>query len=332
MTAQRGMDDRAPDDRADLTSVVTYPLASRRHKVSVKQFGAPARASASFAEFVGSLPTVLATNDLIAVARAIVEAERGKRTIDWAAGGHVIKCGLTPVVIDLMRSGYVTSLALNGAGAVHDIEVALIGATSEYVEDGLADGTFGFAAETAELYAAALDRAVADAGSDFVNGLGELLGREIVESGARFAGDSVLATGWRLGLPVTVHVAIGTDIVHMHPAVNGAALGQSAMNDFRRYISAIRDLDGGVHLNVGSAVVLPEVFLKAVSALRNLGHLRGGFTSVNLDMIQHYRPLQNVVSRPTASHGAGYALTGHHELMVPLLAHLVLELASDRSQ
>jgi len=304
----------------DLEGVKTYPLGERKNKVQVQSFARPCSASASFRDFVASLPDILAGRDFVQVVEAVAQARRNDRPVIFAMGAHVIKCGLGPVLIDLMQRGAVTAIALNGAGAIHDFEVALIGETSEDVAAGLRDGTFGMAEETGRLLNEAVCEGVRDG-----TGMGEAVGKKVIAIGAPFQDYSILATGVKIGIPVTVHVAIGADIVHMHPHFDGAATGEMSLRDFRLLISVIADLQGGVYLNVGSAVLLPEVFLKALNVARNLGHDVTQFTTVNLDMYQHYRPLQNVVSRPVFEGGRGYAITGHHELMIPLLALAVLQ-------
>jgi hypothetical protein len=257
------------------------------------------------------------------VVDALAAARKRQRAIIWGLGGHVIKCGLAPVVIDLMRRGYVTAFALNGAAAIHDFEIALAGHTSEDVEAVLPDGRFGAAEETGR----EMNRAIAEGDREGL-GMGEALGRWL-DSGAapEHAASSLLLQAYRHGTPVTVHVAIGTDTPHTHPAADAAAIGSASHRDFRLLSAYLADLnDGGVYLNVGSAVVLPEVFLKAVSAVRNLGHPLANFTTADFDFLPHYRPRVNVVERPHAgSGGAGYAITGHHELMVPLLAAALIE-------
>ncbi len=260
---------------------------------------------------------------------ALERARRKHKPIIWGLGGHVIKCGLSPVLIDLMRRGYVTAVAMNGAALIHDFEIALVGATSEDVPAVLGRGRFGMAEETGRF----INEAIAEGDQDEL-GIGEAVGRFLGKyRGARFRRCSLLATAYRRRVPVTVHVAIGTDIIHNHPAIDPRALGSATHRDFRLLAALVRTMDGGgVYLNVGSAVVLPEVFLKCFSLAANLGHAPRGITTVNLDFIQHYRPLQNVVRRPTAMAGKaggkashGYALTGHHELMIPLLAAALAE-------
>jgi hypothetical protein len=275
------------------------------------------------AGWLDSLPRILAGNSLRAVVDALAEARRRQRAIIWGLGGHVVKCGLAPVLIDLMRRGYVTAFALNGAAAIHDFEIALAGHTSEDVEAVLPDGRFGAAEETGR----EMNRAIAGGDREGL-GMGEALGRRLDSSPPpEHAASSLLLQAYRQGTPVTVHVAIGTDTPHTHPAADPAAIGSASHRDFRLFSAYVADLnEGGVYLNVGSAVVLPEVFLKAVSAVRNLGHPLANFTTANFDFLQHYRPRLNVVERPHAgSGGAGYAITGHHELMIPLLAAALIE-------
>ena len=258
--------------------------------------------------------------DLRELVEAWIETYRKRKPVIFGLGSHIIKCGLNPVIIRLMEEGLVDFIALSGSGCVHDLEVALIGATSEDVSEALKDGSFGMAEETGKL----LNRFIAE-GNREGQGIGEALGKRI--NGGKFPHSSVslLAAGARLGIPVTVHVAVGTDIFHMHPEVSGKDLGEASLLDFRIFTSAVSQLGGGgMYWNIGSAVILPEVFLKALTIARNLGQELREFITVNLDMIQHYRPLQNVVKRPTEEGGAGYAITGHHEILIPLLARAVL--------
>jgi hypothetical protein len=262
------------------------------------------------------LPRILAAESFRAVIAALESARARKRAILWGLGGHVIKTGLAPVLIDLMQRGFATGFTMNGAAAIHDFEIALAGCTSEDVEAVLPDGSFGSAEETGR----EMNRAITAA--DGI-GMGEALGAALQTlAKPEFASRSLLYEAWRARAPVTVHVALGTDTPHTHPACDGAAVGRASHHDFRLFCSLLRGLDdGGVYLNVGSAVVLPEVFLKAVSAARNLGHPLRDFTTVNFDFLQHYRPRANVVERPHAqSGGHGYNITGHHEIMIPLLA------------
>jgi len=315
------VDSQYPLQPLNLDNVATYPLADRKSKVNAEMFGKPMDGSENVPGFIAKLPHVLAAESFRNLIRAILYARSSRKPILWGLGGHVIKVGLGPVINDLLHAGFVTGIAMNGSAAIHDFEVALRGATSEEVEEGIGSGKFGMARETAEFMNDAVNRGQA-AGI----GLGETLGRTILESlapGASFMRKdiSVLSTSYAQHVPVTVHVAIGTDIIHAHPTASGPALGATTYHDFRLFCSMVRELDsGGVYLNIGSAVMLPEVFLKAVSVVRNLGHPLGEFTTANLDFIQHYRPTQNVLKRPTQESGQAIALTGHHEIMIPLLA------------
>jgi hypothetical protein len=307
----------------DFANLKTVGLDERGGKVKTADFGKPYAGGSGVAGWLDSLPHILAADSFRAVVDALAGARARKRAIMWGLGGHVIKCGLAPVLLDLMRRGYATAFALNGSAAIHDFEIALAGHTSEDVEAVLPDGRFGSAEETGR----EMNRAIAGGASEGL-GMGEALGRwlELAAAPAHTA-SSLLLQAYRHGAPVTVHVAIGTDTPHTHPAADGAAIGAASHHDFRLFCAYVADLnDGGVYLNVGSAVVLPEVFLKAVSAVRNLGHPLAGFTTANFDFLQHYRPRVNVVERPHAqSGGAGYAITGHHELMIPLLAAALIE-------
>lgn len=308
-----------PIDVSDLT---TYPLKKRHSKVRVADFATPWTPGGSFADFLATLPDQLAAKTLRAVTQAIVSARRKGRPVIVGIGAHVIKVGLAPVLVHLMERGIVTAVAMNGAGIIHDFELALMGHTSEEVEAEIDEGRFGMAEDTGRLVNEAITR-----GAQHGQGLGEAVGHYINRAQGQFPhrATSILATGSRLGIPVTVHVAVGTDIIHMHPAADGAAIGATSLLDFRRLTAVVADMEGGVYLNIGSAVILPEVFLKAVSLGRNLGHSLTKITTVNMDFLSHYRPLTNVVKRPTQKGGAGYTLTGHHELMLPLLAAAVIE-------
>lgn len=306
----------------DLTGVTTYPLASRVSKVTVAEFGRPHRRGARLAAFAASLPKILAADQLRAVADNLVRGRARNRPLIWGMGAHVLKVGLAPIVIDLMERGFITAIALNGAGIVHDFETAIAGQTSEEVDAVLGAGQFGMARETGE----EINRAIVAGDHDGL-GLGASLGRYISQRrGAKFRRFSILAAAWRLGIPATVHVAIGTDIVHMHPSCDPGAVGRASHLDFRILAAEVARLGGGgVYLNVGSAVLLPEVFLKAVTLARNLGHRIEDFTTANFDFIQGYRPNTNVVNRPTKGVGRGYSLTGHHEIMIPLLAAMLID-------
>jgi hypothetical protein len=303
----------------DLTGLSTIPLAERGGKVRREDFARPYRAGSGLSSFINSLPRILAADALRSVADAIGNARVKGKPIIWGLGGHVIKCGLAPVLIDLMRRDFATAFAMNGSASIHDFEIALAGCTSEDVEAVLPGGRFGVAEETGREWNQALDPSI---------GIGEALGRSLDRvASAAHAQDSILLQAWRARVPVTVHVAIGTDTPHMHPAVDPGTLGVATHNDFRLFCSLVARLnDGGVYINAGSAVVMPEVFLKAVSCVRNLRHDLRNFTTVNLDFLQHYRPRVNVVERPHAQAGGrGYSLTGHHEIMIPLLAAALIE-------
>jgi hypothetical protein len=298
----------------DLTGVRTYPLASRKSKANAADFAKAFKDPAAVG-FIDSLPSILGGADLKAVAAAMRTARDAGRGLIWGIGAHVLKTGLSPILIDLMERGYICALAMNGAGVIHDFELALSGATSEDVDEALGPGRFGMAEETGRELNAAINDGVA-------RGLG--LGQSVVEHlhhrQPPFANVSVLAAAGRLEIPVTVHVAIGTDIIHMHKDASGAALGEGSLRDFRYFVSNVAKLESGVYLNCGSAVVLPEVFLKAVALARNTGRSLKGLTTVNVDFIRQYRPQTNVVSRPVAGVGKGYSLVGHHEILIPLLA------------
>ncbi len=291
----------------NLEGIKSYSIKRRKNLVSIKQF-AKVIENKEFSKFLDSLPKILAADDLRNVIDNIVKAHNQNRQVVLALGAHVIKCGLSPIVIDLMKRGIVTAVAMNGSGAIHDYEISLIGATSEDVSHSLKDGTFGMARETAE--------AIQAAASVPESGLGRALGNKIIKDKNKYKQHSILAEGARLNIPVTVHVAMGTDTIHMHPNISGSDMGESSHVDFKILCSIVANLEGGVWMNVGSAVIMPEVFLKALAVARNLGKKVKDFTAVNMDMIQHYRPQTNVVKRPTTH---GYSITGHHEIMLPLL-------------
>lgn len=304
----------------DLSGISTYPLASRHRKVGISDFGRPLSDPAPFKEMLSSLPNILASRELLELVGLIREARRRNRAIIFGLGGHVIKTGLGPILMDLMKRGFVTAFAMNGSAVIHDFEIALAGATSEDVDATLGAGRFGMAEETGAL----INRAIKSGAADGI-GMGEAVGRELQTIAPNFAAHSLLLCAYDATVPVTVHVAIGTDIVHLHPSADGAATGQATLQDFRLLCSIVRELNGGgVYLNMGSAVVLPEVFLKTVTAVRNLGFRLEEFTTANFDFIQHYRPITNVVRRPVAGSGRGFSFTGHHELMIPLLAAAIL--------
>jgi hypothetical protein len=299
----------------DLTSVRTYPLASRPSKVSHEQFARPWDPASGLHGWVDALPQVLAAADFRAVVGAMRSARADDRGIVWGLGAHVIKTGLAPILIDLMERGFVSAVAMNGAGLIHDFEVALSGATSEDVDAVLGQGRFGMADETGRL----LNGAIVE-GAREGQGLGQAVCAYLEQARPHFGRLSVLCAAARLQVPVTVHVGIGTDIIHMHADASGDAIGATSLRDFRYLTSSVARLEGGVYLNWGSAVILPEVFLKAVSLVRNHGISLDGLTTVNFDFVRMYRPETNVVRRPVAGIGRGYSITGHHELLLPLLA------------
>jgi hypothetical protein len=307
----------------ELDRLHRFPLSELPGKVNVSQFGKPWRRGRAVSRFVDTLPKILAGEDLRNIIHAVVRARQRRRTILWGIGGHVIKVGLAPVLGDLIRRGYVSGLAMNGAALVHDMEIALVGKTSEQVETRLGKGRFGMADETGQYYNEIAREAVREG-----MGMGEAAGRLLTgRAKARHAGQSVLVAAYRARVPVTIHLAIGTDTPHMHPSADGAALGAATLTDFRLFCALVRRMHpGGVYLNWGSAVLLPEVFLKAVSAVRNLGTPLRPITTANFDFLQQYRGRENVVHRPTRDGSSrGYAITGHHEILLPLLAAALVE-------
>jgi hypothetical protein len=313
-----------------LEKIRTYPLATRPSKANWKQFARPHRRGDSLARFLDSLPRILAGEDLRRIVNAVIRARARKRVALWGIGGHVIKVGLGPILIDLLQRGFISGIAMNGAALIHDFEIAMVGSTSEDVEAALGRGRFGMAEETG-LY---LNEMAVGAERGRI-GLGEAAGHLLSHPRlrAKFPGQSVLIAAYRARVPVTVHLAIGADIPHMHRSVSGAALGAASHYDFRLFCSLVQQMHpGGVYLNWGSAVMLPEVFLKAVSVVRNLGTPLRPITTANFDFLQHYRPQQNVVRRPTAGskESRGYALTGHHEILLPLVAAALIEAEARR--
>ena len=307
-------------DEIDLSRVRTYPLASRPSKVGTQAMGRPVLAGASVTDLLASLPDLLAARDLRTAASELARRRRSGGAIVLGMGAHPIKVGLSPLIIDLVERGVLGAVAMNGAGIVHDFELALAGHTSEDVAEHLADGSFGMAEETGRF----LNEAARDGASTGI-GLGEAVGKRILAEGLPYASLSILAAGARQGAPVTVHVAIGTDIVHMHPSADGAAIGETSLRDFRILAERVGRLQGGAFVNLGSAVILPEVFLKALSLARNVGHEVNDLFTLDMDFNRHYRPLTNVVSRPTLQGGRGMHLTGHHEVMFPLLCAALRE-------
>jgi hypothetical protein len=313
----------------DVSGMRGRSILERKSKVRLEDFARPYTRSSGMLGWLESLPEILAGRDFLQLTDAILAARKQKRMLLWGLGGHVIKCGLGPVLIDLMERRCIGALAMNGAAAIHDFEIAMVGSTSEDVKQELQSGDFGTSYETS----AGMNCALKEGAKKGV-GAGESLGWWINAQTKEFpfSSFSALAAAYKQRIPVTVHMGIGTDIIHNHPSADGAILGQTSLQDFRLLTSIVKELNaGGVYLNWGSAVILPEVFLKAVNMVRNLGHPLKGFTTANLDFIQHYRPTQNVVQRPTAQTGQGLALTGHHEILMPLLAAILIEKLIDES-
>jgi hypothetical protein len=312
--------------KIDRSRVRTQPARRRPSKVRTLDEARPVGGGATVAELLESMPGLLGAADLNAAIDAWAKAWLRGRTVLFGFGAHLIKVGLAPIVVDLLERGAIGGLMMNGAGCVHDLELAMMGRTSEDVAEALDEGVFGMARETAERLNGAIAR-----GREEGLGMGAAIGRDIFESGDRHAPRSVMATAWRLGVPVTVHAAIGTDIHHMHPSADGAALGETSYRDFETLAGLVAGLQGGVVLNVGSAVILPEVFLKALALARNLGHRVERVTTINCDFIRHYRPQVNVVERPTRLGGRGLSLVGQHEVLVPLMAAGLIDRHQDLS-
>lgn len=304
----------------DFSRIRTYSIEERKSLVQVGSFAAPWRKGDRFSDWLDAFPDILIGRDFRAIVQAVVTAVRQDRPVVLAMGAHVIKCGLSPILIDLMERGIVAAIALNGAGIIHDFELALTGQTSEDVAEALSTGDFGMGRETGQFLNTAIRQGVRND-----QGIGVAVGAALNAANLPYLPYSLVAAGTRLGVPVTVHVSIGTDIIHTHPDADGAALGAGTHRDFQRFIGVVSQLEDGVYFNIGSAVILPEVFLKAVSTARNLGYTLKHFTTVNMDFIRHYRPTQNVVTRPTADGGRGFTLIGHHELLIPLLAAAIIE-------
>jgi hypothetical protein len=304
----------------DPKRATTRKLAMLARKVDRKQFATPLAAGAPIGDFLAALPEVLAARDLRDLARRIAAARRAQRMVLLQMGAHPIKVGLSPLICALLRDGIITGLATNGAAMIHDFELAFAGRTSEDVSEGLADGSFGMAEETG-----AILNEFAQIAAREGRGYGEIVGREILERNFKFAEASIFAAAGAKGVPATIHVALGADIIHMHPAADGAAIGAATLADFHRLTAMVGDLTRGVVINLGSAVLMPEVFMKALNLARNLGRKVENFTAVDMDFIRHYRPRTNVVERPTHEGGRGIMLTGHHEIMFPLLVAAVRE-------
>ncbi len=311
----------------DTAKIKTYPLAQRQSKVDLSLLGSPLAVGASFKEFLAGLPRLLAVQDLQEVVLHMAAAYRQNKPVILGMGAHPIKVGLSPFIVDFVEKGIISAIATNGAGIIHDFEMACSGATSEEVGEALDDGSFGMARETGEF----LNQAIAEGVRKEGLGIGAAVGKKILAEKLPYRQLSLLATAARQDIPITVHVALGTDTIHMHPEVDGQAIGEGSLRDFRLFTSVVAGLEGGVFINLGSAVIIPEVFLKALSLARNLGHHVQHFTTVNMDFIRHYRPSVNIVNRPTRQGGQGFHLTGHHEIMFPLLCAAVLEELAARS-
>ena len=304
----------------DPKRATTRKLATLARKVDRRQFATPLAAGASIGDFLAALPDVLAARDLRDLARRVATAHRAKRMVLLQMGAHPIKVGLSPLICGLIRDGIITGLATNGAAMIHDFELAFAGRTSEDVGEGLADGSFGMAEETG-----AILNEFAQIAAHEGAGYGAIVGREMLKRNFKFAEASIFAAAHAKSIPATIHVALGADIIHMHPTADGAAIGAATLTDFHRLAAMVADLSRGVVINLGSAVLMPEVFMKALNLARNLGRTVGNFTAVDMDFIRHYRPRTNVVERPTQDGGRGIMLTGHHELMFPLIVAAVRE-------
>ena len=308
----------------DFSGLKTYSLHDRFSKVTVEHFGRPVKENSTLRSFMNSLPDQLLGHDFPELIRRLAKSHRAGKPILMGMGAHVIKVGLNPVIIDLMERSIITGIAMNGACIIHDAEIAMAGSTSEEVGDVLGDGAFGAAKETGEV----LNLAIAE-GADRKIGMGRAVGEHLLSRDFPHSDKSLLAMAAKLGVPVTVHVAIGTDIIHIHPSVSGVDIGQTSHYDFRLFCSEVAALQEGAYLNVGSAVLLPEVFLKALTVVRNLGHRVDDFTTANFDFMKQYRTFTNVVNRPVATGGRGFNIIGHHELMIPLLAASLLDELSE---
>ncbi len=305
----------------NLAQLKTFPMSDLERKVQEGEFAKPLKPGGALADFVNSLPNILAARELVEFAGKVADAKRNNQAVIVMFGGHVIKTGLAPLLIDWMEKGIITALATHGASTIHDSEIALFGRTSEDVAAGLADGSFGMSRDTADF----INKAIADPANSLL-GFGETLGKALADAEAPCGNLSLLHSAYRLNIPFCVHAAIGTDIIHQHPTADGEAIGRASMRDFRIFSNEVGKLTAGaVAINIGSAVIMPEVFLKALSIARNLGKPAHKFYTANFDMFTHYRPTQNVLKRPTMTGGKNYNFIGHHEIMVPLLCGMVGE-------
>ena len=306
--------------RIDFSKIKTYSIKRRISKVNTGNFAKVGGKNRRFNEFFNNLPEILAANDFRNIVESILRARKRKKPVIIMIGGHVVKCGLNPLIIELIKKNVFTAIAMNGATSIHDFELSIAGKTSEDVETSIKDGSFGMAEETGKIMNIAINEGVKKG-----YGMGESLARKINEIKAPFRKYSILANAFTLKAPVTVHVAIGTDIIHQHPEASGMSLGEGSFIDFKKFINEVSKLEAGVIMNIGSAVIMPEVFLKALTVSRNLGFKVNNFTAVNFDMIQQYRPRVNVLYRPTLNGGKAYSITGHHEIMIPLLVQAIIE-------
>jgi hypothetical protein len=305
--------------------IKTYSLHKRKSKVKIEDFAKPVEKNCDLKTFFNSLSNILASKDFKELIQKVIEAKKNQKALIWGLGAHVIKVGLTSILIDLMERGFITALALNGAGIIHDFEIAFTGKTSEDVELQLKNGSFGMARETGEFLNKAINQGVKEE-----IGIGEAVGKFLYSSDYPYVGKSLLATAYKLNIPVTVHVAIGTDVIHFHPEICGEALGKASLRDFFLFASLLKKIEGGgIFFNIGSAVILPEVFLKALTMIRNLGFKIENFYTAVFDFNFHYRPLQNVTIRPISGKGKGYYFIGHHEIMIPLLASALKTYSED---
>ncbi len=303
--------------------VKRYSLKDRKSKIKVSQAGSIFEKGGTFAEFLETIPGILAGNDIIKVADSVIQARKGNRPVILAMGAHPIKVGLSPIIIDLITTGIITAVATNGAAIIHDFELAYMGKTSEDVAAELNRGTFGMAEETGKLINRAINK-----GNKKGHGIGRSIGEFITrDKGFKHSKLSIFGAAFKKNIPATVHVAIGTDIIHMHPEANGAAIGEGSMKDFKLLTSVVSDLEGGVFINLGSAVIIPEVFLKALTISRNLGNKVNNITTVTMDFLRQYRAMENVLRRPTMKGGRSYFITGHHEINLPLLTAIIKEKA-----
>lgn len=299
----------------DRGKLKTYPIKLRSNKVKIEDFAKIPSGKDDIVDFLDKLPRILAGQDFVEIINHLVEAYKSRHPIILAMGAHVIKCGLSPLIIDMLKKGLISGIALNGAGAIHDFEISYIGETSEDVAIEIKEGRFGMVEETGKY----MNEAIIEGAKEGL-GIGESIGRKIIELGNPYREYSILANCVEQNIPITIHVALGNDIIHMHPSCDGGAIGQGSYTDFLKFVDNLTKMEqGGVYLNIGSAVVLPEVFLKAVSMVRNAGYALDKIITVNMDMQRQYRPLENVVKRPTNKGGKGYMLVGHHEINLPLL-------------